>query len=385
VTYPGESAPAVRYAYPTGASISAPWAITTEVRVDPYNPTPTYGRSWTFYDGLGRAIQTQTAVENGWLVVQDMAYDARGRPVMVTLPYTVTAAGGTYITPNWSRPKTVTRYDALGRVVQVTAPDGSTIRRAYQDWRELVLDAEGYQTEYEKDGLGRLIAVREYYGTYSQPTWDAPDPAETRYWYDAAGNLIGVRDALGNVTRIQYDPLGRKTAMDDPSMGHWEYRYDAAGSLTWQKDARGQELAFRYDALDRLTRKSAGGEVLAEYGYDQGPNGIGRRTAMTDTTGVTTWRYDARGRVLTETRTLTSIGTFTTGWGYDAAGRVVRQVYPDGEVVTTAYNLRGLPTTVTGQSPYLSARPTTHWASRCSRTGGTAASPPTPTTRRTRG
>jgi RHS repeat-associated protein len=355
VTYPGESAPAVRYAYPTGASISAPWAITTEVRVDPYSATPTYGRSWTFYDGLGRPVQTQTAAENGWLVVQDTAYDALGRAVTVTLPYTVTATGGVYRTPNWTAlPKTVTQYDALGRVVQVTAPDGSVTRRAYRDWREMVLDAEGHQTEYEKDGLGRLIAVREYYGTYITPTWNPGEtPAETRYWYDAADNLIGVRDGLGNVTRIAYDPLGRKTAMDDPSMGHWEYRYDAAGNLTGQKDARGQELTFQYDALDRLTRKSAGGEVLAEYGYDQGPNGIGRRTAMTDTTGVTTWRYDARGRVLTETRTLTGIGTFTTGWGYDAAGRVVRQVYPDGEVVTTAYNLRGLPTAVVGQSPYL--------------------------------
>jgi YD repeat-containing protein len=355
VTYPGESAPAVRYAYPTGASISAPWAITTEVRVDPYNPTPTYGCSWTFYDGLGRPIQTQTQAENGWLVVQDTAYDALGRPVTVTLPYTVTATGGVYRTPNWTAlPKTVTQYDALGRVVQVTAPDGSVTRRAYRDWREMVLDAEGHQTEYEKDGLGRLIAVREYYGTYITPTWNPGEtPAETRYWYDAADNLIGVRDGLGNVTRIAYDPLGRKTAMDDPSMGHWEYRYDAAGNLTGQKDARGQELTFQYDALDRLTRKSAGGEVLAEYGYDQGPNGIGRRTAMTDTTGVTTWRYDARGRVLTETRTLTGIGTFTTGWGYDAAGRVVRQVYPDGEVVTTAYNVRGLVTRTVGADVYL--------------------------------
>jgi RHS repeat-associated protein len=32
---------------------------------------------------------------------------------------------------------------------------------------------------------------------------------------------------------------------------------------------------------------------------------------------------------------------------------VVRQVYPDGEVVTTTYNLRGLPAAVTGQSAYL--------------------------------
>jgi len=367
VIYPGESVPAVRYAYPTGDALSAPWVITAEVRVDPYNPTPTYQRSWTFYDGLGRPIQTQTQAENGGLVVQDTAYDALGRPVIVTLPYTVTASGGTYIPPDWSRPKTATRYDALGRVVEEIAPDGSVTRRAYRDWRELVLDAEGHQTEYERDGLGRLIAVREYYGTYSAPTWNpAETPAETRYWYDAAGNLIGVRDALGNVTRIAYDPLGRKTAMDDPSMGRWEYRYDAAGNLVKQRDARHQAICFYYDPLNRLVGKTyhanvadpdglvcPGPPYAVAYGYDQGPNGVGRRTAMTDTTGVTTWRYDARGRVLTETRTLTSIGTFTTGWGYDAAGRVVRQVYPDGEVVTTAYNLRGLPTAVVGQSPYL--------------------------------
>jgi YD repeat-containing protein len=169
VTYPGEGVPDVKYAYPTGNALSAPWVITAETRIDPYT-TPTYHRAWTFYDGLGRAIQTQAQAENGWLVVQDTAYDALGRAVTVTVPYTVTATGGMYITPNWNRPKTVTRYDALGRVMQVTATDGSVTRKAYRDWRELALDAEGHQTEYERDSLGRLIAVREYYGTYSQPT-----------------------------------------------------------------------------------------------------------------------------------------------------------------------------------------------------------------------
>jgi RHS repeat-associated protein len=252
-------------------------------------------------------------------------------------------------------------------VAQVVAADGSVTRRAYQDWRELVLDAEGHQTEYEKDGLGRLIAVREYYGTYGQPTWNPGESlAETRYWYDAAGNLIAVRDALGNATRMQYDPLGRKVAMDDPSMGHWEYRYDTAGNLVKQRDARGQAICFYYDALNRPIGKTyhanvvnldglicPGGPYTVSYDYDRGPNGIGQRTGMTDTTGVTAWQYDARGRVLTETRTLSNIGTFVTGWGYDAAGRAVRQVYPDGEIVTTTYSLRGLPTAVGGQSAYL--------------------------------
>ena len=357
MTYPGESVPVVKYAYPMGNAVTAPWVITTETRTDPYHATPTYQRAWTFYDGLGRAVQTQMQAENGQVVAQDTAYDALGQPVTVTLPYTATATGGAYITPNWNRPRTVTRYDALGRVTQVTTPDGSLTRKAYRDWRELVLDAEGYQTEYERDGLGRLVAVREYAGTYGTPTWDAPNPAETRYWYDAVGNLVAVRDNLGNVTRMYYDPLGRKTAMDDPSMGHWEYRYDAAGNLVKQRDGRGQAICFTYDRLNRLLGKTThanisnldgltcpGGPYVVSYTYDQGTNGIGRRTTMTDAAGSTAWAYDARGRVVQETRSLGGVGTFTTGWGYDAAGRVVRQVYPDGEVVTTAYNLRGLPT-----------------------------------------
>ena len=176
----------------------------------------------------------------------------RNRPVTATLPYTLAATGGTYLSPNWAAlPQTVTRYDELGRVTQVIAPDGAVTAHAYRDRRELVLDGNGHQTEYENDGLGRLLAVREVYGTYAAPDWSAAIlAAETRYWYNSAGNLIAVRDPLSNTTRMAYDPLGRKTTMDDPSMGRWTYRYDAAGNLVEQTDALGQRLEFVYDALD---------------------------------------------------------------------------------------------------------------------------------------
>ena len=42
-----------------------------------------------------------------------------------------------------------------------------------------------------------------------------------------------------------------------------------------------------------------------------------------------------------------------TAWDYDAAGRVITTTYPTGEAVRTAYNLRGLPTGVTGLDAYL--------------------------------
>ena len=81
---------------------------------------------------------------------------------------------------------------------------------------------------------------------------------------------------------------------------------------------------------------------------------------MTDTTGVTTWAYDARGRVISETRTLANdLGTYTTQWRYDAAGRVTAMQYPDpstssgqgGEVVRSSYDARGLVKSVTGYTP----------------------------------
>lgn len=354
VTPSGDAFPSVKYTYPGGVALTAPFVVTAETRIDAYLPTPQYQMSWTVYDGLGRIIQTQMEAENGWLVLQSTAYDALGRPVTATLPYTVSAAGGTYHLPNLAAlPKSVTTYDALDRVSQVQAADGSITRKDYRAWQELVLDAEGHQTAYQSDGLGRLTTVREYYGTYSAPEWDAANPARTHYIYDLQGNLTQVTDALGHVTRIGYDPLGRKTWLDDPSMGYWTYLYDAVGNLSAQTDAEGQTLTFAYDALNRLTHKRHAGVLLAEYGYDQGANGIGRRAAMTDTSGVTTWQYDAQGRTLAETKTIAGLGTFATAWAYDAAGRVITTTYPTGEAVHTTYNRRGLLETVAGLDDYL--------------------------------
>jgi len=389
VTPPGDNAPSVKYTYPVPpsspitASIQAPFAVKTETRIDAYLPTPQYQSSWAIYDGLGRVIQTQSQAENGQLVLSDTAYDNLGRPVMASVPYTVSAPGGVYIAPDWNAlRKTVTAYDVKGRIIAVTAPDGSVTQKAYQPWRELLLDANGHQTAYINDGLGRLIEVHEYDGTYVTPTWNTGNPAVTKYIHDAAGNLIRVVDALGHVTTMAYDALGRKTAMDDPSMGKWNYVYNLAGNLIRQTDAEGQTLVFEYDELDRLIRKSVVSgsanqrvsasasnallpapysllhtsySLLAAYAYDQGLNGIGRRTAMTDTSGTAFWQYDAQGRAIRETRTVAGAGTFVSTQGYDAAGRVITTALPTGEVIHNTYNLRGLPETVTGLDGYLTA------------------------------
>jgi RHS repeat-associated protein len=189
----------------------------------------------------------------------------------------------------------------------------------------------------------------------------------TAYAYDVLDNLTAVTDALDNVTSMTYDPLSRKTDMDDPDMGDWTYDYDSAGNLVRQTDAENQRTCFYYDELNRLKGKtySTGtgdcpadpdyGGYAVEYYYDQTGHGagIGRRTVMIDDSGSTSWTYDARGRVTEESKTINGAGTFVTAYDYNALDQVENMTYPDGEVVHHDYNSRALLAGLSGSDSYV--------------------------------
>jgi len=233
----------------------------------------------------------------------------------------------------------------------------------------ILTDENGHQTEYTYDGLpapgaqaqvGRVTEVVVYTGTL--PT-TAPY-ARTTYTYDPQDHLREVHQYDGAGVEIAppvvitTNSLGQKVATGDPDMGTWTYTYDLNGNLATQTDARGVVITFTYDALNRLTGKSySDGSPPVTYTYDQGENGLGRRTGMTDASGETTWTYDLLGQVLTETRTIAGGGTFQTGYTYDRlpapgaqaqVGRVRTITYPDthsgtgGEVITYTYDAQGL-------------------------------------------
>lgn len=68
---------------------------------------------------------------------------------------------------------------------------------------------------------------------------------------------------------------------------------------------------------------------------------------MTGALGTTVYKYDTRGRLIEEKRTVDSVG-YTTQFAYDGADRPTTITYPTGETVTSGYNGRGLPYTVSG-------------------------------------
>jgi len=224
-----------------------------------------------------------------------------------------------------------------------------------------------------------------------------PTGPKTQYSYDRLDRLTEARQIDRNgstpfaTTTITYDPGGRKTAMSDPDMGNWSYAYDARGNLTRQTDARGQRICLYYDGINRLLGKhyrsddacpTSNPGYNVSYVYDGGTNQKGLRTLMTDASGSTSWSYDQRGRMTSETKNVSGSGTFKTEWVYNSADLVKQMKYPGGntgtvgETVNYSYYPQLSPNTAGGTSTYV-AQTRYDAAGRLveRRLGGTAASP----------
>jgi RHS repeat-associated protein len=209
--------------------------------------------------------------------------------------------------------------------------------------------AEAVGNTFEDTGYAPELYIQ--YQTSGGP----PSAIVTNYTYDVLGNMTSATDNNGNSTSMTYDWLSRKASMTDPDMGSWSYLYDADGNLLTQTDNKNQTISMVYDAMDRLTNKnypSGSGMTNIVYSYDSAANGNygkGLQTGMTDASGTSSNVYDARGRLIQETRTVNSVN-YPTSYTYDGLNRVATITYPTGETVTNAYDAGGMPSTVSSSA-----------------------------------
>jgi YD repeat-containing protein len=279
---------------------------------------------------------------------------------------------------------TLTYFDAIGRLYQQIATDGTIVQAEYGYGLIPGTSTKPFGFTYTKvsnaddvttwsilDPLGRTTEIRP--AVTNQTTLETLGPWMF-YEYDELGRLIkahkvkkGQPETSTNKTTVTltYDIGGRKTSLVDPDMGDWSYVYDAMGQVTFQTDARECTIGFTYDALGRpLTKSSngtcgAGGNQVTYYydDYADTPffddytgletNAKGRRTGMDDDSGFTFWTYDNRGRLIEEVKSISGYENFfVTSWEYNNGDQLRFMTYPNNEEVEFTYLPQGLPNTV---------------------------------------
>jgi len=206
--------------------------------------TATLDGRWqtTTLDGFGRTIHVQTGNGSTTVSTVDTQYapcacSPLGKMSAVSEPY---APGGT---PVW----TTYTYDASGRTLTVTAPDGSTTRYAYQGNNTTVTDPAGKWKTSIVDAYGNPIVVTE------------PNPAggafATNYTYTLANQLTTVSMTRGNVTQTRTFLYGGSDLISatNPENGTVTYTYDGAHHVTSRTDALGEQTQYSYDFYGRLS------------------------------------------------------------------------------------------------------------------------------------
>ncbi|MFZ5881280.1 MAG: protein-glutamine glutaminase family protein [Chloroflexota bacterium] len=285
-----------------------------------------------YYDGIGRLLETQVGSSVNGVFTQHSS-----TAVSYPTPSQVVETTSFGVT-------TTSTSDALGRPLTVTSPAG-TVSYSYNGLTTTVTEPDA------NGGTHTTVSVSDVWGRTQSVTPKDSGGAQIgpniQNTYDPLDRLVTTSRG-GLVTNLYYDMAGRKTSMIDPDMGAWSYTYYPSGALSTQTDARSCTITMTYDNLNRPTGKSSSGandcvSVSAAYTYDQGTNGLGRRTSMTDPSGLTSWTYDSRGRVSSETKTIFMTPnpnvTKTTSYTYNSADMPLTMTYPDNnEVVTYDYN-----------------------------------------------
>ena len=296
------------------------------IKATPYAPdgvTVNGPISIVYMDMLDREMARDTQAFDGSTARGTKQYDSFGRTSQTSRPYFV--SGGTPQLTSFT-------YDALGRVVTVTKPDGSVTQTAYHGLSVTDTNALNQTRTVVKNSQGNVVSVTDALGQ------------TMLFAYDAFGNQIQTTDALTNIVTATYDLRGRKVASSDPDLGAWTYSYNTLGQLVSQTDAKAQTTTLSYDKLNR-TLQRVEPDKTSVWTYDTAANGVGKLASAAITAGsgsgfARNVSYDTLGRPIQLSTTVDG-ATYAMGAVYDANGRLNKVSYPSGFTARYGYNSLG--------------------------------------------
>ena len=339
-------------------------------------------------DGLGRVFKTAKTgcVYNpemkrsidGWNVSGASVKDDKGRTVKNGQPYfeehfSLDSIDTADLLMNYG---TETKYDEKDRAVRVKVPfdlDKSSDSERYSITRTKYsiydkklttesVDAKGNTTETICDAKGNIISISKYgFDTGNKKL------AHTTYKYNAMGEMIESYDCEGNEIKVEYDILGRKTALESRDSGRYIYEYNGEGKLQYESNSRliaeGKRIGYFYDSFGRLSKIDYPDtkETVYEYGSPDTSeeNAKGRLVRVSDSSGVMEYVYGDLGELKEEKRTVSQKHNATlpdmtavTKFESNYLGQMESITYPDNEVVAYAYDDAGQVVSVMGKNDH---------------------------------
>ena len=190
----------------------------------------------------------------------------------------------------------------------------------------VLTDAQGNETRFANDALGRSVGIMDPLGYSSQIQYNALDQVtkttnalaqDSALTYDSAARTTAVvNPANVAIERYGYDAQGRVNRVTDALNQDIGIEYDSSGRPSRITDRKGQATTIGYDAAGQISQISKPGQSIG-YQYDI----LGRLTEVRDATTVSTYQYDGADR-LTQTDTATAAGSHRLQYEYDSLDRV---------------------------------------------------------------
>jgi RHS repeat-associated protein len=279
-----------------------------------------YDQANTGYHNKGQMTRMDDGA--GWATFD---HDAAGRPVRVLRAFGTPSAHTDYVFTK--------TYDAGGRLLTTTYPDGETIGPLAYDGIGRLTAIPNYVTLAEYDVQGRLTKQQNANGTVTTRTFSATRPwlasLLTKKGTTTLQNLGLTRDAEGKITAVT------STVANEG----WTYAYDDLHRMTQATNTSSSTYSqtFGYDVLGNVTANTR----LGAYVY---PAAGQPRPHAVSSAGSNTYAYDANGNLTTGAGRSISwnadnlpVTVGTSSFVYDGNGARLKKTVGTNPGVTTLY------------------------------------------------
>jgi RHS repeat-associated protein len=297
------------------------------------------------YDALGNVTQVGTAEGTH---TRTFAYDAEHNPISqsdaagVVTRYVYDALNQLVTMTDANANETQLGYDVRGNLIQQRDPLGNERTWQYNALDQIItVNAASYQSQYRYDAVGRLLSV-------TQPEGFTLQGRTLSLSYDIEDNIIASNITPGQLrTLYNYDVLKRLTSTTDPKGHTTVYTYNNTHQLSQIIDALGnsQQYAWRNNRLETYTDAE-------NNAYTYTRDDMGRLTRITDNTGETPtirnadFFYSPDGyltEIVVRPSSVTNLNNAAIRhrYEYDSHGHVLRYIDPLGSVWRFEYDNLG--------------------------------------------